>query len=370
MARTIQVDTLALLEAAGRISQINDALDAAKSSLSRINCTTLMRVESSSPPLRMGIGRVQHSNLMPTMSSYRTALRAYQGYVDRLRGKVRSAAERFEATERSLMGKQSEGSEVNSGNDRDNSYVQRIPGNIGAPFVVSLLKNGNKTLKGLWEWNENNRKLGKLARMDPGKATAVGLKRLLKLNDLYSGKASTASSWSTRFYNNFQKLDGPLERFKGGGAKAAFAWTGLALNATGNAISNYEKAKSGEISTGRAVAATITETAIDVGKDWLVGAAVTAGVAATIGSAPVIVVAAATIGVSVGLDWASKKITGTLTGTEKGVTEALSDLVLDVGEVAIAKTKQVTSSVVSSVKSGWSNLKTQTKKGFSPLFGY
>lgn len=241
-------------------------------------------------------------------------------------------------------------------------------GVTGASSVTSLIKDGNSTLKGLFEWGKSNKELDKLARMLPERAKEVKIKRLFGLNDLFSGSASKASTWSSRFKNNFYKHKSPFESYTSGGAKAAFAWTGLALTAVSNTISNIGEAKSGKISTGRAVAETITETAIDVGKGWLIGAAVAAGVAATVGSAPVLVVGALTVGITIGLDWACKKITGAVGGEEKGLTETVSDFVLDVGEAAIAGAKKVTSSVTSFVKSGWSSLKSSVSRGFTPLF--
>lgn len=241
-------------------------------------------------------------------------------------------------------------------------------GVTGAKSVTSVLKDGNSTLKGLFEWGKSNKELDKLARMLPERAKEVQIKRLFGLNDLFSGAASKASTWSSRFYNNFHKLKSPFESYTSGGAKAAFAWTGLALTAVSNTISNVQEAKTGKITTKRAVAETITETAIDVGKGWLIGTAVAAGVAATVGSAPVLVVGALTVGVSLGLDWACKKITGAVGGEEKGLTETVSDLVLDVGTAAVKGVKKVSSSVTSFVKSGWSSLKSSVGRGFSPLF--
>lgn len=241
-------------------------------------------------------------------------------------------------------------------------------GVTGATEVAKLIKDGNSTLKGLYEWSKSNKDLDKLARMLPERAKEVRIKRLFGLNDMFAGRASQASSWSTRFTNNFHKMKSPFESYTSGGAKAAFAWAGLGLTALSNTISNIDEHKSGKISAKRAVAETITETAIDVGKGWLIGAAVAAGVAATVGSAPVLVVGAITVGVSVGLDWACKKITGALTGEEKGLTETVSDFVLDVGEAAVSVGKKVVSSAVSNIKSGWSNLKSAFKRGFSPLF--
>lgn len=241
-------------------------------------------------------------------------------------------------------------------------------GVTGAKSVSSVLKDGNSTLKGLFEWGKSNKELDKLARMLPERAKEVKIKRLFGLNDLFSGTASKAGTWSSRFYNNFHKLKSPFESYTSGGAKAAFAWTGLALTAASNTISNVQEANSGKISTKRAVAETITETAIDVGKGWLIGTAVAAGVAATVGSAPVLVVGALTVGVTLGLDWACKRIYKSFGYEEKGLTEAISDHILNAGEGVIVGAKKVTSSVASFVKSGWSNLKSSAGRGFSPLF--
>lgn len=242
-------------------------------------------------------------------------------------------------------------------------------GVTGASSVTSLIKDGNSTLKGLYEWSKSNKDLDRLARMLPERAQKVRIKRLFGLDDMFAGRASQASSWSTRFTNNFYKMKNPLESYTSGGAKAAFAWAGLGLTAVSKTISNIDEHKSGKISAERAVAETITETAIDVGKEWLIGAVVAAGTAATVGfgSAPVLFVGAMTVGVSVGLDWACKKITGAVCGEEKEFTETVSDFVLNVGEAIFVGKKAVTS-VVSSVKTGWSSLKSSFKRGFSPLF--
>lgn len=146
-------------------------------------------------------------------------------------------------------------------------------GVTGASAVTSLIKDGNSTLKGLYEWSKSNKDLDKLARMLPERAKEVRIKRLFGLNDMFAGRASQASSWSTRFTNNFHKMKSPFESYTSGGAKAAFAWVGLGLTAISNTISNIDEHKSGKISTKRAVAETITETAIDVGKGGLLAPA-------------------------------------------------------------------------------------------------
>lgn len=212
---------------------------------------------------------------------------------------------------------------------------------VGAPAVVDILKAGTSTLKGLWKWQKSNEGLKKIARIMPDRANMAKIRRLVGFNDIMIGRASKAGKWGTRFYNNFHKLDnwitraesngikGVLSDFTKGGAKAAFAWGGTILSGLANAFENADEAKSGIISTQRAVVETISETAIDIGKYALIGAGATAAVAATVGSAPVIIVGAATVGITMGLDYVSKKCTG------KDLTELVSDSIIDVGEGAM-----------------------------------
>lgn len=230
-------------------------------------------------------------------------------------------------------------------------------GGVGAATLISGLDTGYKSINKIHGWFSNKKKLEKLARMDPGKASEVRRKRILELNDFFEGRASTAKSTSTRFYNNYHKAKAKwIDDFTGGGAKSVLSWGGVTLTALGNAVGNINEAKSGEIGTGRAVMETITETAIDIGTGWVIGSAVAAGIATVVGSAPVLAVGAATAVVTFGLDWACKKITGSITGKEKGLTETASDLILDTGEAVVKGTKNVGSAISSFFKNGWSKL--------------
>lgn len=100
---------------------------------------------------------------------------------------------------------------------------------------------------------------------------------------------------------------------------------GIGLSLVANGISNYEEMKRGEISAERAVAETVLETAVDVGKAAVVKGAVLAGAALLGVSAPMWAVGAATVAIGVGADWVSAKLTG------KKLTEAVSDGILDMG---------------------------------------
>lgn len=241
----------------------------------------------------------------------------------------------------------------------------------GAKTVVDVAKGGKDLIKGLFDWKKAAKNRDGYARF--GNATAAKdkfWKSAFGLDDIFKGKASRfranwtkaapksglkgtlsalgtnlktglGKGWGTRFSRNFSKnMKTQVGKYTQG-AKSAFSWLGVGLNLAGNAISNIEEGKEEGHSTGRIVAETITETVVDTATGWVVGAAVAAGVAATIGSAPVLVVGAATVGITMGLDYACKKITGAITGTEKGLSETISDAVLDVGTAAVKGMKKI-----------------------------
>lgn len=148
------------------------------------------------------------------------------------------------------------------------------------------------------------------------------------------GHASTASNPMSRFYNNLHNTTSsfnigdafaPLTGKKGVGTTAA-AWAGVALTGITNAFSNVDEQKksNGTMSTGRVVAETISETAIDTvvtyGGAAVVGAAITA--ATGVVAAPV-VVAVATGAAIAGINAGVEALTG------KTATEWVSDAILD-----------------------------------------
>ncbi|HWQ79792.1 MAG TPA: hypothetical protein VN381_13285 [Anaerovoracaceae bacterium] len=215
------------------------------------------------------------------------------------------------------------------------SFSEGIFTGIMAPLTgksfVNTIKTGLTALKALNNLEEDIKNLGKVKRiLHPETIKASWMKRLVGWTDVYKGTASEAGSWSTRFYNNFQKVKfDDFKDYAAEGGKAAFAWAGVALNTVLNGIDNYNEMKDDKISAGRAVAETVAETGIDIAKNALIGAAVTAGIAAAVGSAPVLAVAAGTIAISMGLDSATKRITGLNGGKAVGFTEFASDTYLN-----------------------------------------
>ena len=84
----------------------------------------------------------------------------------------------------------------------------------------------------------------------------------------------------------------------------------------------------------------------------MAGAFAAAGVAA-----PAVAVGVATVAVSVGADWICKKVTGRLGGEEKGVTEFVSDAIIDTGENIIKVQKNRASSLWSGLNHGYQNMR-------------
>lgn len=143
-----------------------------------------------------------------------------------------------------------------------------------------------------------------------------------------------------------------------------------------NAVDNFneykEKYKNGEYTfwgaVGRGAVETISETGVDWAKDALITAGVSAGLAALgATAAPALVVGAAATVVSAGLDVACKWITGDVLGGEaKGLTEVVSDAVLDLGTAAVKGAGKFIGNVGNAVKSGLGNvLKTPWKGLFA-----
>lgn len=130
------------------------------------------------------------------------------------------------------------------------------------------------------------------------------------------------------------------------GIKVGAKWAGVALTAVADGISNYDEFKDqGSWSNPRMYKEMVLETGIDVGKNLVIGAGVAAGMVAICGSAPVIAVGAAVAGVSIGLDFACKNIWG------KGLTETISDGILDGEEWVENNAQNIISDVGNAVSS-------------------
>lgn len=153
------------------------------------------------------------------------------------------------------------------------------------------------------------------------------------------GRASTAKNPITRFKNNLTNKTSPfhaqfknvIDNFKGanGVKKAVASWAAVAANFALNWSANKEEQanSNGTMSTGRVVAETITETAIDTALTYGAGIVVGAAVTTVLGpvAVPGILVTAASGAIIAGINTGVKALTG------KSTTEWLSDTILDTG---------------------------------------
>lgn len=169
----------------------------------------------------------------------------------------------------------------------------------------------------------------------------------------------TNTDWKSRAVQGWgKKVDKSVEELKTVKGVGTIALSGIK-----NAVSNYKEYmdSGGKMSVGRAVAETVTETAVDWGKDLMIGAAVTAGFAAAGVAAPVFMVGGATVLISAGVDWVSEKVTG------KKLTEAASDFILDTVETGAKKVKEKATALWNGISSGWKTL-TGGKKNWQPAW--
>lgn len=133
---------------------------------------------------------------------------------------------------------------------------------------------------------------------------------------------------------------------------------GWVLTFVADYFNNKEEAEKKGLTDLRRWEETVLETGIDIAKGAAISAAVAAGFAAIGVGAPVVVVAGAGVVVSAGLDFICKKITGAVIGEEKGLTETISDGILDFGE-----------KVIGGITGAWASAK-EAVCSWAPRFGY
>ena len=186
---------------------------------------------------------------------------------------------------------------------------------------------------------------------------ALGFRDYFDVNGL--GAVSKSSSLAMRWANNARKVAG--KELKAGSLAAGALVSGIC-----NGLSNYDKYKSGKISANKAVKKTFVQTALDVSLDAGLKIAVTAGMAALCGGAPVIAVAACTFLVKKGLDVATESLTG---GKYDGLTDWASDKIVDVADAyteTYVKLEKKKYKVMSDIAV---NCQKEVRKGASVIWG-
>ena len=167
------------------------------------------------------------------------------------------------------------------------------------------------------------------------------------------------ASWTARFQAGFQdSMKTSVQDFTAGGAKSALKWAGVGLSLAINGMGNYNDYREEKITADRAIASTILETAIDVGKAMVVGAVAVAVVGAVCGSAPVLAVAAVSVGLSIGLDYIVP---------DKNFSKFVSNTILDGSEFIGGKVSDAAGVLKSQMSSRVSSLKTATR-GLKPAW--
>lgn len=256
---------------------------------------------------------------------------------------------------------QSSNSEENKEEFDWSSLLWKTVGNFGAVgkglSTIGKFLTGDKSDAKTWAdagsgfW-KTGWKIGdavKKCKKDPDVNWAKEVAGLNRNSFLESIKKSNLSAGQRAMHGFNKEIKSTFREFKTTGGRVKQIG-GIAISAVANGIDNYEEYKNGDISVGRAVAETVTETAVDWGKDLLIGAAVTAGFAAIGIAAPAVVVGAATMAVSVAADWACEQVCG------KKLTEAVSDAVLDAGEALADGIKTGAKKVAEGVSSAWKGI--------------
>lgn len=152
-------------------------------------------------------------------------------------------------------------------------------------------------------------------------------------------KSSLSKKWKSYFPDSITNVGEKI--------KIAAEWAGVAISAVTNGISNYDEF--GTMKNLRFWEETIMETIVDVG----VGALATAGATAVLGaSAPAIAVGVAGAGVVWLADLGVRAVTKNFCKEEKGLTETISDTVLDIGEAVVGGAKNLFANIGNAVKSG------------------
>lgn len=189
----------------------------------------------------------------------------------------------------------------------------------GAENIAKAVKYGYKFASGLMK---DVKKIGKISRTGVN-TKQIWKKKLMGVGDYFKEKLKTSASVCknpiSRWKNNFSKVWADANKI------TKSTWIGLALDGVINGVKNYKEF--GGITT-RAVAETMVETAWDTLAITATTAAVAATMAAVAGGAPVIAVAVGTMVVTNAAD----AVANWITGTDKGLTEIVSDALIDTAE--------------------------------------
>ena len=181
--------------------------------------------------------------------------------------------------------------------------------------------------------------------------TKSGIKFMEKAVGAAKKAGSVTQKWSSLFGAETKTaqevVDGALDKFSFAKdkVKASASWATVAVNGIINFIDNKEEFE-GTGNTGRMVAETITETAVDAALDIGLTTAIGAGlVAVGVATGPVgIIAAVGAVGAKMALDATCNWLVG------KDFTEAVSDVIVDHGMAVAEDIQEVGKGFITGIK--------------------
>ena len=374
MTDTIRFDEDYLEEIARSIRKLSNSLQDASNDMSRLNVDdTGAGGLGTSFRCRLGsVGAVASGgNMSAAFRQSAICLSRLSDYAERLSKNVQIVSSRFVATENDLlrsMGVEAEeGGRSHGGGGRSFAdSFKNAQHNVGQAISGGLIKPSG--LIQIFGGELSNQFFSPSNLFETALSAAVDLKNYLRIgraigqNNAIAGWAknliglkntggSKAGNVFMRFKNNLTiqscdySLRNVLKDYTGanGAGKAVAKWGGVLLDGVMNFFSNKEEqvASNGEMSDGRVLAETVTETgvnmAISIGAKVIIGSAITA-IAGTAG-APAILVAGATAVTVAGINAVTKWLTG------ETATEHISDFLVDTGEKVVDGVKNMASAI-------------------------
>lgn len=132
-------------------------------------------------------------------------------------------------------------------------------------------------------------------------------------------------------------------------------WAGVVIDGALNLVDNA-KEYNGDMSNSRVYEETVVETALSIGMDSVIGAAVTGVIATTVGvgALPGLAVAAIGVGVGVVTNCALDKVSEHIFGNDEGWVENVSDTALNIAHGVHDTVQNVTNNIKDTIGKGFS----------------
>lgn len=286
----------------------------------------------------------QRERIDTRLSSSANQLKTQRQVVRRVVSVGRQTAELYEKTEKQLLNIKAATSAVADPETEEQPFsiggilnwtnLWKMVGGVGV--VGQIAKTIASFWEGdFWEFSKDIPKLvGKAAKAVDGDAKADWWKKLFG----WEAPSATAEPVAKGFGANFAK---ELDKYKisktqsaGKNTAAVAKWVGDAVIVAERGVSNWEEFKDdGGWSNPRLYAETVSESALKIGSNMAISAAVGAAAVAVLGCTPVgwaaVGVGVATVATTVVVNWALDGISQLVNGNSDGWVENVSDKIID-----------------------------------------